>query len=985
MNRGFDISLTADQIARVFPFHFAVDAEMRLVEVGVSLAKLAPELVLGQPFERFMRLSDSSESPSFASLLRLQRSLSVIQLLESDAVLRGQFKLVAGDSALLFIGSPWLTDPAALDALGLSLSDFAIHDAASDMLHLMQAQTQSLADARRLADVLTKQRQSLRQSNERLAAQEAEARKLAMIADRTDNAVILTDAQGRIEWVNDGFVRLSGFTLESAAGRTPGACLQGPDTDPVVVNRMREAIRTGVGFREQILNYSKQGREYWVMIEAEPIKDSQGNLTHFMSIQRDITNERMAEGQQARLQRLNEITRQIIQTFLQDQDLTRCIDLILSEVGAFLGVSRAYLFRYRQDLQRLTNTHEWCAQGVQAQAHCLQDLSAEKFPWWMRQLSTGEPIILQDADRQAPDEVAPTLREQRIKALLAVPVFINGQLQAFIGFDDTRRCRSWRSEEIALLCTMVESLSRAIERRIAERERAAAAAQLTEALKQAESANRLKTTFLAHMSHELRTPMTAITGFAKLLVRDAGNPQDRHQWAESIHRNAGHLLALLNDLLDISKIEAGQLSMVSESCNPVDTVSEAVRQLRPGASEKALSLEIITESPPAAFQSDRLRLRQIIFNLISNAIRYTDKGHVRIRLATTLSHRCEQLHITVADTGLGIPTDMQAQVFLPCACIHEDAQRRGGGVGLGLNISRRLAELLGGTITFKSTFGVGSEFVLSLPLHPETAARGIADRPTELSTNPVQGQPLHGRHILVVEDNPDNRRLLQYVLTDAGATVTLAENGQQACDLCIGVSGAGSDFDVIIMDMQMPVMDGYQATECLRSAGLKTPILALTAFALADDRNRCLRAGCDDYLSKPLDETALIEKLAGYAGSRTPDAAPASKSGHQGSLQVGGPQPSPSERQWLADLTREFRASLPGVHAELLDALRKKDYAPMARIAHRLRGVAANFELPSLSEVSAQFEDEFRRDSGSLKLPEIATHLCDAVANSSQS
>jgi signal transduction histidine kinase/DNA-binding NarL/FixJ family response regulator len=632
-------------------------------------------------------------------------------------------------------------------------------------------------------------------------------------------------------------------------------------------------------------------------------------------------------------------------------------------------------------------THEWCAPGVASQSHELKELPGDSFPWWTSVLARNEAIVLDDVASQAPDEVRHMLLAQQVRSLLVLPVIINDELEAFIGFDDVRSVRQWRSEEVALLRTMVESLSRAIERRIRERERAAASVQIRDALERAESANQLKSAFLASMSHELRTPMTAIMGFANLLRRDAGSAEEHHTWADSIARNADHLLALLNDLLDLSKIEAGQLTVVAEACDPTQIAADVVKHLRPLAAEKSLSLELVINAAPTVTCTDGLRLRQIIVNLVSNAIRYTDAGFVRVHVSSTTSHRSDRMTIAVSDTGIGIPADKQDLLFLPFSQVHADAPRRGGGVGLGLNISRKLTELLGGTLTFTSTVGEGSEFVVTLPIvAPHSAGSPPHRQPTEARLATSNTGLLAGTRILVTEDTPDNRRLLTYLLIEAGASVTQAQDGRQACEICLQSGGAAVPFDVILLDMQMPVLDGYAATERLRRGGVTTPILALTAFAMADDRDHCLRAGCDDYLSKPIDESALLDTIAAHCRRGVAGAArSADYATPQDPPAAGNSPASPkavfleAERPWLEAVIRDFKNSLPALCDECSQAIESRDFRSATQIAHRIRGVAANFRLPELAEAAAAFEDEHRLNGDSARLITLGPELLAAL------
>ncbi len=288
---------------RVFPFHVAFDRDLRIVGVGSTLAKMLPSAVPGQGFGDVFRVLRPEGVADLAGFIRNQRNLFLLAPLGTDVVLRGQMLWEDGQELMLFLGSPWITDPEQIGKLGLLLSDFAIHDPIVDLVHLVQAQKAAYDDLKRMAATLTEQRSELRTANESLAernsslqaaheqirAQEAEARKLALIASRTDNAVILTDSQVRVEWVNDGFERITGYTLEEVKGTVPGRLLQGPDTDPTTVAYMRSRLAEGEGFNVEVVNYSKYGRRYWLAIEAQPIHDENGEVVNYMAIETDIT------------------------------------------------------------------------------------------------------------------------------------------------------------------------------------------------------------------------------------------------------------------------------------------------------------------------------------------------------------------------------------------------------------------------------------------------------------------------------------------------------------------------------------------------------------------------------------------------------------------------------------------------------------------------------------------------------------------------
>ncbi|GIK18790.1 MAG: response regulator [Leptolyngbya sp. PLA2] len=395
-----------------------------------------------------------------------------------------------------------------------------------------------------------------------------------------------------------------------------------------------------------------------------------------------------------------------------------------------------------------------------------------------------------------------------------------------------------------------------------ERALAISSEELREAMQGALAASRAKSLFLANVSHEIRTPMTAIIGYADLLA-DPDFP-GREEAIEGIRRNGDHLLGVINDILDLSRIEDGKMTMATRPCSPGQIVRESVDLLRPRAEEKRLTVVVETDgTTPERVMADPLRLKQILINLVGNAIKFTQRGRVRVALGLERAPT-PRLVITVEDTGIGMAADQVERLFTPFVQADESMARRFGGSGLGLSISRALARLMHGDITVRSTLGEGSVFTLSIPV--ERAEGADPGTPTAAEdTDATDGTPLIGRRILLVEDGPDNQRIIEHHLRRAGAVVVVASNGQIALDV---VASAAHAFDLILMDMQMPVMDGYTATAELRATGVRTPIVALTAHAMEGERQRCLDAGCDGYLTKPISRDGLVSAATAFIEDR---------------------------------------------------------------------------------------------------------------------
>ncbi len=400
--------------------------------------------------------------------------------------------------------------------------------------------------------------------------------------------------------------------------------------------------------------------------------------------------------------------------------------------------------------------------------------------------------------------------------------------------------------------------------------------ELRSANDRAEQSNRSKSEFLANMSHEIRTPMTAILGFADLL-RDSLTQPDQVEAVQTIHRNGHFLLGLINDILDLSKIESGRVELESLPCSPAQILADVVSLMRGRAADKQLTLRVESEGPiPRQFSSDPTRLRQILINLVSNAIKFTETGSVRVVVRTLDRHAAApRLQIAVSDTGIGMSTEQRQRLFQPFTQADASMTRKFGGTGLGLTISKRLVEMLGGTLDVASRLGQGTTFTIAVPigspdavewcgLPPESVAPAQPVTPapgrSSVTTPPVAS--LQHCRVLVAEDVPANQRLISFFLGKAGADVTVVMNGHLAVEHALSAVAADMPFDVILMDMQMPVMDGYSAASHLRQRGYNRPIIALTAHAMSGDRDKCLAAGCSDFATKPINRQALLCKVA---------------------------------------------------------------------------------------------------------------------------
>ena len=402
-------------------------------------------------------------------------------------------------------------------------------------------------------------------------------------------------------------------------------------------------------------------------------------------------------------------------------------------------------------------------------------------------------------------------------------------------------------------------------------------AEASLACDRAEAAARAKSAFLANMSHELRTPMTAILGFAEMIQAQRNLTPNQVQAMETISRNGHHLLTIINDVLDFSRVEAGRLQLDIRDVPLPELVDEVILLLRPQAERKGLELTCqIDATVPALIATDPTRLRQILVNIVDNAIKFTDRGSVSVAVRPG-AVGCQAVQFDVSDTGIGMSDAEVSRLFEPFSQADASTSRRFGGTGLGLSIARRLAVLLDGDVTIvRSEPGIGTTVratvVSSSPVTPLSNAK--SDWSWRNGTAASQAIPtpgvesaslsLAGCRILVAEDGLDNQRLVRWYLERAGAQVTTVDDGQAACLAALDQAESEEPFDVVLMDMQMPKLDGYQAAQLLRQQGFAEPIIALTAHALPGDSAKCLAAGCNAYTSKPIRRDELLAIVATY-------------------------------------------------------------------------------------------------------------------------
>lgn len=484
------------------------------------------------------------------------------------------------------------------------------------------------------------------------------------------------------------------------------------------------------------------------------------------------------------------------------------------------------------------------------------------------------PMVIEDARNDERTHDNPLVAgPPGIRFYAGVPLLVEGGLPlGTLCVIDTKPRKASRA--------MLEDLASLARQAACQLELRRTIATVREAQSRAEQANRAKSAFLAHMSHELRTPLTSILGYADLLLdKDASGQIDA---AKAIDRNAHHLLEVVNDVLDISKIEAGMMQIDRADTRLPRVLADAVEIVRERAVQKGLEIITRFESPiPASITTDALRLRQVLINLLGNAIKFTEQG--RVTLAVRADPAAGLISLRVSDTGIGMTPQQLRRIARFEAFQQADGStsRRYGGTGLGLRISHTLAQLLGGSIGVESRIDHGSTFTLTLPIGADAAPcispadfqsryHEALHADTRPSTSTNTDAPLAGMRILLVEDSTDNQRLLALHLRRAGATVDTADNGHRAIDII----RQNSACDGILMDIEMPGMDGYEATRQLRKDGFQKPIVFLSAHATSESRAQALQAGGDEYLTKPVERDKLLATCKAWPRQATNPANP---------------------------------------------------------------------------------------------------------------
>jgi signal transduction histidine kinase/CheY-like chemotaxis protein/HPt (histidine-containing phosphotransfer) domain-containing protein len=499
-----------------------------------------------------------------------------------------------------------------------------------------------------------------------------------------------------------------------------------------------------------------------------------------------------------------------------------------------------------------------------------------------------------------------------------------------------------KNEAISEKIREQQRLTDELELRVSER-----TAELSVARDEAINANRSKSEFLANMSHEIRTPLTAVIGFAESLLDSGQSIEERVDSINRIIQAGNHLLRIINEILDLSKIEANRLEIEYIPFSLVNVFRDIYSLVKLQTMEKGLSFKITYETPvPRQIKSDPVRLKQILINLCNNAIKFTREGSINIKVSSDTV--AEILTVKVIDSGIGLTQEQLAKLFRPFSQADASTTRKYGGTGLGLHLSKQLAEKLGGTLIVESVPDVGSCFTLTISTGLLNNVEMLATCPDFEHLDTVQNRQkkqlyLRGR-VLLTEDNQDNQRLVSLILKRMGVEYEIANNGKEA------IAKAGNEhFDVILMDVQMPIMDGLTATSLLRQQGYTGPIVALTANAMRQEKQDCYDAGCNEVCTKPIDYAAFSKVLSRYLG-KAEVSAPGTSQPIVSTLFADEPE--------LADLILEFVKKLPDMIKNIETSYAAEKMEELRQEVHTLKGTGGNFGYAELFELAKRIEFE---------------------------
>lgn len=847
---------------------------------------------------------------------------------------------------------------------------------------------------------------------------------LALVASRVNTAVIISGPEDVIEWVNQGFTELTGYSFEEAVGKKP-EFLRGEGTDPESAKRIDEKKSKLTAFHDTILNYKKDGTPIWMQMHVTPLLDENGKPERFIAIQEDISEIKKTESELRR-------SRELLKTAQRQ-----------AKIGSWEWKDKSPVVYGSDEMMRMLGLEDGRSEDIigKGKPVSLQQIWGRVHPG---DLSVVKKSIQNGLRRNSPFEIdfrivihgavkyvyltgqAVSLRNDRTEMLVGTiqditerkrienemriaekqyrSLFEHSQhmicihdLQGTIMSINPAGAHAvgYEPEEVIgksiegffwlnkkedfdkymhaihhngqaqglmrlvlrdgsttywlynnILLAGLEGNPYVLSSNVEITGRYEMEKELRRAKKLAEEALVMKDRFVANISHELRTPMNAIIGFSDLLLKTKLNDEQR-EYLQAIHIAGDNLTSMINDILDLAKIEAGKIEFEAKPFSVRNVMSNTHRLLSQNATQSGLSFEWkCDEKVPVYVLGDELRLTQILINLVGNAVKFTEKGFVHFTCnVKSETDESLDLEFVVEDSGIGIAPEKLNVIFDPFIQGSAESTRKFGGTGLGLSIVRDLAELQGGTVQVKSAEGIGSAFTVVLPVK-KVSMEVISQ--VEQALEPISSPG--NVHILLVEDQPLNQQLAKKLISDFGFTAEVAFNGKAAVELL-----RSETFDIVLMDLQMPEMDGYDATKIIREKlQLDIPIIALTAHSSAGEREKCLALGMNDYLVKPFRAQELYFKIVSAIRKKVTGNVPvAETAGSEYPLRALAGGDMKFEKEMLEIMLR----SIPEDFSCIEEGIAASDNQKIKTTAHRLKSTVALLGKKELSEKLEEIEN----------------------------